>query len=355
MSARISGFQDNYFINPYNRLWQRGTSLTGQTGIAYTSDRWRAQLGGTIGSSTYTLDQQADVPSDLQFVSQSSLRMRLTNVTGFGSDGVANLTQFIEGSRFASLQGKWAALQFYIKSTQAGPHGIVLNNNTINGQAAAYLTTVTVNSANVWERKFLAIPMTGYSIGTWSYLQGAVGLQFRLILKAGASITTGTLNQWFSPSGGFLAPASGVDLGLNDEVRVDGLELVGPFENQPTDPGYRVISRVRPLEDELTLAQRFYEKSYGTETDPGTVTTSGAVTVNNDDTASNNCRFNIFFKTRKAVLPTITLYNAGTGAAGGWAGATVTTVAIGSHAVAMNAFFGGNGNSIGHWAANAEL
>ncbi len=82
--------------------------------------------------------------------------------------------------------------------------------------------------------------------------------------------------------------------------------------------GNRATSfEIRPPEIELSLCQRYYEKSYNIDIVPGTLTTSGGSMIrlpknvgSGDQTKLVKCNF----KSVKALPPTVNIYSTGTGA-----------------------------------------
>jgi hypothetical protein len=63
------------------------------------------------------------------------------------------------------------------------------------------------------------------------------------------------------------------------------------------------------------MAQRYYEKSYDTETNPGTATENGAEMILNARNPGNPHKYTSF-KVTKRTTPTLTIYSSQTGASG---------------------------------------
>lgn len=124
---------------------------------------------------------------------------------------------------------------------------------------------------------------------------------------------------------------------------------------------------VRPLQVELALCQRYYEKSYDVAVNPGSVTTAGATNLYIGGLPSavyaNTCW--TFYKVTKRTPPTVTTYSPATGAVSkvrdntansdvpllAWANAGTmgggAYYNLSASATAINTAF--------HWAADAEL
>jgi hypothetical protein len=101
--------------------------------------------------------------------------------------------------------------------------------------------------------------------GTWDYTNG-IGLQINWILMSGTDKHT-TPDTW--QSGNLLATSNQVnacDSASNDfklsQVKLEKGTVATPFV-------------ARPFSEELALCQRYYEKSYNVDVDPGTVTEAG--------------------------------------------------------------------------------
>jgi hypothetical protein len=116
----------------------------------------------------------------------------------------------------------------------------------------------------------------------------------------------------------------------------------------------------RPLERELALCQRYYEKSYNTDVPPASLASEGRIR------ARNNVGYNLTcgFKVTKRSSPAIILYSPLDGATGQWFedGITNGNVAAFTIGVGANNFsvdvgtLGGSGNAInGHFVSDARL
>lgn len=72
----------------------------------------------------------------------------------------------------------------------------------------------------------------------------------------------------------------------------------------------------RSISEEITLCQRYYQKSYDLDTPAGTPTVVGYVGDNANGTQAANLSINITFNTRMRSIPSISLYSSATGAVG---------------------------------------
>jgi hypothetical protein len=131
-------------------VWQRGTSFAGIASSTYTADRWISVLQGTSISCTAT--QDTSVPS-VNFKYSLKYQQLTTSATS-----VAQYTarQVIEQTNVLPLLGKSATLSFWYRSNKTGSHGVRILA-TFNTGGTDQATTFTVNAANTWEYKTVAV------------------------------------------------------------------------------------------------------------------------------------------------------------------------------------------------------
>jgi len=321
-----AGFK-NYLINGGFRLWQRGTSFT-VSGV-YTADRWKQNhntAGATYSRQAFTLGQ-TDVPGEPKYF------MRV-NVTSAAVSTSSVLRHRIEDVR--TLAGQVATLSFWARCDSPKTFTITLSQTFGTGGSPS--TPVTVVSSNrsigtSWARYTVTVDinsLTGKAIGT----NGDDYLEVHLLEVASFSTFTLDLAQFQLEQG----------------------SIATEFEK-------------RPLGLELALAQRYFEKSFSLNTNPGegqpnppylsvmTITTTAR-------------RGWLPFVTRKRASPTMTYYRAaGMTNDGYWnvrEGESAWTERAPStnnasedgvvvQVVAVGAVAGQGMAAQGHWAADAEL
>jgi hypothetical protein len=137
-------------INGAMDVWQRGTSFAGIASSTYTADRWISVLQGTSISCTAT--QDTSVPS-VNYKYSLKYQQLTTSATS-----VAQYTarQVIEQTNVLPLLGKSATLSFWYRSNKTGSHGVRILA-TFNTGGTDQATTFTVNAANTWEYKTVAV------------------------------------------------------------------------------------------------------------------------------------------------------------------------------------------------------
>jgi hypothetical protein len=141
---------NNVVINGNLDWWQRGTSFAAVTNAAYTADRWETTYGGT--GVSITASQETTVPNvnseySLKYLQASGNATSLTEYCA---------RQKIEQSNILPLLGKSAILSFWYRSNKTGSHAIRIyaGYNTGGGDQ---VTSFTVNAADTWEYKTIAV------------------------------------------------------------------------------------------------------------------------------------------------------------------------------------------------------
>ena len=145
-----------------------------------------------------------------------------------------------------------------------GTFGGALNNES---NVRSYPFTYTISTANTWEYKTVTI--AGDTSGTWGSTN-SYGIAVRFGLGVGSTYS-GTAGSWATASYLSATGATSV-VGTNGATfYITGVQL----EKGSTATSFDY----RPYGTELALCQRYYCKSYETNTAPGTATTSGIVTI----------------------------------------------------------------------------
>lgn len=362
MNAFSNGFgggsfgAKNKIINGRMEVAQRGASFVAVAGGAYTLDRWRYDKSASTAVHTVSQDS-TDVPTAVQAgtLFNYSLRLNLTTAdTAIAAGDFVGLTQLIEGYNYASIAQNTFTLSFWVKATLAGIYCVAFRNS---GGDRSYIAEYTINATNTWERKTISVSASP-SAGTWDYTTG-VGLRLNFTLAAGATFQT-TAGTW--NVGNFFATANqvnGVNTGATD-FRVTGVQIEAgvtatPFEN-------KVFS------SEVSLCQRYYEKSFSLATTP--VQNAGVGTGEYGYTASlagalTERAPSVPFKVTKRATPTVTLFNPAVANAqvrdnNAGADCSASAVSITGDNSFQISCTGAAGTAVGnrllvHWTAEAEL
>jgi len=261
--APISSVMRNRIINGAMVIDQRnaGASVTPANGVyTYTLDRW---AGFATQASKYTVQQNAgSVTPPVGFVNY--LGATSSSAYSVTSSDLFMLSQFIEGYNIADLgwgtaNAKTVTLSFQVYSSLTGTFGGALLNSAQN---RVYPFTYTISSANTWTS--ISVTIAGDTSGTWLKTNG-VGIQVNFGLGAGSS-NTNTAGAW--TTSGYTASGAVSVVGTNGATfYITGVQLeVG---TQATSFEYRQIGT------EISLCQRYYEKSFDFPTAPTSANASG--------------------------------------------------------------------------------
>jgi len=216
-----------------------------------------------------------------------------------------------------------------------------------NDSTRTFIIEYTVNVADTWE--FKTTTLTADTTGTWLVANG-VGLKIIFGLAVGSTFQT-TAGSW--TAGNFLSSSNQVnvmDSAANNfhlsRVQLEVGSTATSFER-------------RSFAQELSMAQRYYEKSYDLDVFAGAIDGQGVHTFRAQTTSHTE---GLSYKVTKRIAPTITLYSANSGDSGKWrdssAGAdrAVSTALVGQNAARVLVTSSVDNNAMnGHFTADAEL
>jgi hypothetical protein len=241
------GFK-NRIINGAMMIDQRnaGASVTQNTSVQYTLDRWFAY--GSV-TSKFTVQQNAgSVTPPVGFANY--LGVTSSSAYSIGSTDLFFIGQYIEGFNFYDLNWGTANAQtitfsFWVRSSLTGTFGGGLQNNAQN---RSYPFSYTISSANTWEQKTVTI--AGDTSGTWVGATNGIGLRLWLSVGMGSTYS-GTAGAW---AGSDIRSATGATsvVGTNGATfYITGVQL----EKGSTATSFDY----RPYGTELQLCQRYFE------------------------------------------------------------------------------------------------
>lgn len=264
IDQKPTGFK-NHIINGDMRFWQRGTSFSLPTSYEYTADRWH------LGDATsFTASRSTDTPNGFGY----SLLAQNTGST------TLVLRQAIELPRVGDpgpyyVGTEWT-FSFWVKSDVSGPLAVRVDfrDNVVDAVNNVQLINEGLD------------PLTP---GTWTRMDVQVPITF-------------------SPNGTNECLVVLIDLpNVASSTYITGLQFeLGPL---PTNFEHR------PFQTELALCQRYFEKSYNVDVNPGTTTQQG-VNHGNDYSVSSTYHCYFPFQTQKREVPSVTIYNPNNGSAG---------------------------------------
>ena len=223
----------NLIINGNMRIAQRGTSVTGLTGTAYsTVDRFQTVIS-SLG--TWTESQSTDAPAGFS----SSLKFECTTANASPAAGSVILTNHrIEGNTLPSLafgtaSAKSVTLSFWVKSNKIGTYAVGFRNID-NGRAIG--GNYTIDSADTWEQKtftFEGDTVSGFNI------DNTVAATVEWFFGAGTNYTSGTMpTTWATTVTANRAAGQTVNLAdtVSNYINITGVQLetgttATPFEH----------------------------------------------------------------------------------------------------------------------------
>jgi hypothetical protein len=189
-AGNASSFK-NRFINGNMAISQRGTTFTNPGSGDYTLDRY--QYRSTNPSQTLTVIQNAGSvtpPAGFSYYLGCTMTSAYTPTS---TDRFA-IGQCIEGFNMSDFgwgtaNAKAVTFSFWAYSSLTGTFGGAIKNSV---EDYAYPFSFTMNSANTWEFKTVAI--TGPTAGTWVGATNGIGARIYWSLGAGATrqATAGT-------------------------------------------------------------------------------------------------------------------------------------------------------------------
>lgn len=345
-----SPYRKNIFINGNMEIYQRRFSIE-QTGTSnyFVADRWLISVNfdGTINSGRST-----NVPPGQGFLYSYQFNIATAD-TSLSSGQSIILRYYMEGYDYNSIKEKRCTLSFWAYTNKPGIYSAAFRSAD---WSYTYQMPFTLQASS-WTKVIL--PVTFNSPGGTFDSGNGIGTIFEIVLASGSSNIGSNAFVWVNET----KPAAVGQVNFADTIGNDfyltGIQLeVG---DSATDYEFRSKT------EEITLCQRYYEKSYPLETVPGTypfyggmswryhVLTGGTTTI-----AGQNVRFS----SEKRATPTITVYSPHTGAPGTYHNfgigssysASVVANPHGFYWFSSNTYTATSTRSCGiHWVANAEL
>ena len=190
----------NIIINGDMSIAQRGVDINDVAHGGYCNDRFRFHKANT-GELVMNFDQVTDVPSSQGF--SNSLKLSVGTVeSATASNELVGIGQRIEAQnlqylKYGTSSAETLTLCFWVKSSVTGTYAVLMfqQDASSSPDRRYYSKTFTISSANTWEKK--TIQITGNQDDTIANDNG-IGLDFRIILSAGSSLTSGSSGAWGS-------------------------------------------------------------------------------------------------------------------------------------------------------------
>ena len=295
--------------------------------MLFTADRW--YVSSTSALSLTMTKQTATPPTGVL----NYLRVTVNNSVAPGATQYSLLRYSMEGLDARNLHNKVITIGFWIRCNLSSTNmSVAIRSGDL---LRAYVTNVAITAANTWEYKIVSL-YVDTSTGTF-VKDNTKGLEISFCIDAGSSLIIST-DTWTTVSSSY-----GIATGVQTAYGTNSAVL--DFANVQVNIGALPISFIRAGKTsagELLACQRYFEKTYDVNTDPGTVTAVGCMhfSVASISTIRQHC----FFRVTKRIAPTtVVVYSSGTGAAANWRklqGATDYPITIAAAATGQNGFLG---------------
>lgn len=289
------GFK-NFLINGRMKVAQRQATKAGigpTAGAYYTADMWRIDMNATSLVLTNTTGIGHPVLGSNGWIFQVQVTTAEASVSALEH---CTIMQRVEAGNCYDLRGRSATLQFWVKSPKAGIHCVAFRTNPAL-VVKTQIKEFTVLQADTWEKKVINI-----TFDTALVTSGAlVGLDVIFTLMAGATYQVAP-DVW--QNGNYLASTNQQNLcdTIGNVFAITDIQL--ELGNTATD------IEARSLGLEIQLCERFFEKGYTYNVYPGTAYNSGTGTFQGSGASGGPIVISNQFSTRKAIVPTMTFYDA---------------------------------------------
>ena len=278
-ASAIAGYLDhlpnrNAIINPVMDIWQRGTSFINPATGTYTADRWRIDYDGTGGTRTVArnnISLGTNLPSGIQ--GKYFLDFEVSNR---GTATTQSISQRIEGVR--TFAGETITLSAWIRNDGSG-----VGVNTVTAKAIQNFGTGGSPSTAV-----TTTLGTAAVTGTW------VRLHVHATLPSISGKTIGNNGDDYLQIMFDLGSQTG-------KFWLYGVQL----EQNTTQTA---LER-RPIQQEIALCQRYYEKSFYLDSTPAAPFTNERVVLPATLVGSTSYTASVTYKVPKKRVVTPTLYN----------------------------------------------
>ena len=267
----------NPVINSNFSVWQRGTSFT-PNATTYTADRWQMYVGQT--GTTVTRQATSDT-TNLAFIQYC---MRVARDSGNTGTNVRYLSTPMETVNSIPYAGKTVTFSFYARK-----------GANFSGSLLGRLFTGTGTDQNP------LVTYTGYvSVISETLTLTTTWQRFTYTATLGTTATEMTVGFDWTPTG----TAGAADYFEVTGVQVDIGSVALPY--RPTGATFQ---------GELAACQRYFSKSYDTDTAPATATNIGGLTpLTTNSIANGFILASVRFPVQMRISPTITIYSRATGA-----------------------------------------
>jgi hypothetical protein len=306
-SARLRSY--NAIGNRNFEVDQRTVGVGTSAGGAFALDRWTLNKAGTIVASAIQNAGTVLLPGTSFAISQNFLRVTLTTAEAtLGATDALFIQQSILGVAMRELIGDVHSMSILCRSSVANlSFGISLRDVA---QQHALVSLCTLGAANTWS--LIQLPnLPVWPGSSFSLLPGGIGYTMAIALAAGSSFVTPTNGVWASgASANYLGAIGQSNFGASALSSTFDIAFVQHEPGLVCSPPIDI-----PFTQNLHECLRYYQKTYNYGTAPGVIATPGVRAVITP-TINSSAWGPVSFSRPMAAVPTITLYNHATGAAG---------------------------------------
>jgi hypothetical protein len=266
----------NAVINGGADIWQRGTSIAYTGGNQYTADRW------CFGSGTTGRTVSRQVTGDTTNLPFLQYCIRVQRDSGNTTTNQIKLNQSLETVNSIRFAGQTVTVSYYAR---AGA----------NYSSASNLLTLDLKSGTGTDQNVDATYTGAATVATSSATLTTTWQRFTATGTVSASATEVALIFNYTPVG---------TAGANDYFEITGVQLeLGTTATTFSRAG-------GTIQGELAACQRYYQKSYSTETAPQTNSSlPGIVFCASGNVINNGGPGQVPFKVEMRVAPTVTIYS----------------------------------------------
>jgi hypothetical protein len=316
LTPRINNLEPNLVIDGGFEIWPEGTSRNFTTGASGYGSILFQHVNAGSGVTT-TNSQQASVPAgtNIPFSNQIS-----KSASGTLATSAVVLQYYTEGYDTQKILNTDFSVIFWVKSSVASNRSLSVRNGN---DTHSFVQQYNIAAANTWQLVALKIPALSTCPGTFSKTNGRGLITCFSALVGNVALQTATLNSW--QSGSFYSGV-GEDTtwmtGTNHDFSIAGVMIL-PGDFTGIDAAtYNFVRAGRNFGEELSLTQRYFEKSYEFEVSPGTNTENGAIGIRyfNMAVTPYNNRYYHTYRAAKRTTITPSFYSI-TGTLGSWSGA----------------------------------
>lgn len=289
-----------------------GASFAAGAGSVGALDRWNLNTVGTMRVSgqqfAATWPNNILLPGTNYNISRNGFRVTLTTAqASLGASDALHLLQTLEGPQFRELAFDVHSLSLMVRSSVAGlKFGVTIRDP---GGTRSLTKLCTISSANTWQVITMPNLPVFPTAGNFSPNVGVVGAQISIVLAAGTTLTSPANDTW--QNGNFFG-AVGQDNFASKPITTSTFDVAfAQWEPSATCSQFIDLPFGRNFDECL----RYYNRSYDLGVAAGAVTNAGLKAYMN--AVSTTAAVGILrFPKPMAKIPTITLFNHATGAAG---------------------------------------